>query len=114
MAAEVDRLESKNLTALLVKCQEIVNRICRQAGGPPSQEVLELQRAVHEAQGAGHGSKLSEHQVLLTWEIALDIWVRAQARHEGFGPLAPALYWACRCRITIQSSQQSARQPFRT
>ncbi|KAK9833629.1 hypothetical protein WJX74_001098 [Apatococcus lobatus] len=67
-------LESKNLTALLVRCQEIVNRICRQSGRPPSQEVTELQKTVHEAQGAAHGNKLSEQQMLLTWQVALDIW----------------------------------------
>ena len=74
-------MESRNLTAFLVRCQGVVNRVCRASGRPPSHlEVVELQKAVHEAQGAAQGSNLSEQQVMLTWEVTLDIWVCVQAR----------------------------------
>ena len=72
--------ESKSLTALLVRCQQIAGRLSRHTGRPPVQEVLELEGAVQEAYGAARGSKLSEQQSGLTWEVVLDIWVQKQSK----------------------------------
>ena len=72
--------ESKSLTALLVRCQQIAGRLSRHTGKPPVQEVLELEGAVQVAYGAARGSKLSEQQSGLTWEVVLDIWVQKQSK----------------------------------
>ncbi len=66
--------DSKSFTALLVRCQQSVNRICR-SSKPPSGDIMDLNQIVHQAQAASKSSPMSEQQHALTWEIAVDIWV---------------------------------------